>query len=760
MKKIFLILCISFWSILSVGNVYAADSDNDGIIDPSDICANTPIGKSVDSSGIMIGCSIEQKYDLDNDSDDIFDSEDVCPFTIAFAVVDTSWTMIGCSQAQKQQDKDGDSIIDFIDTDNDNDLLLDTLENTGWSVIVPDVFGQTNPYILQVNSNYLDADTDDDGLNDLQEKNAFLNPRKADTDNDGVSDLSDTEITSKDRKNSVDATGKYTPSLLPGNTSDSDNDGILDLDDLCPGTPANTVVDETGSARGCSNLQKQINTDSDSLFDYQDNDIDGDGLTNVSETQGWLIEIPLTLSSPSTNPIIYTGSSDPYLIDSDNDGLWDAWERIAGLNPRDSDTDKDGVIDNIDTEITSEEGRKYVDTAWKYSPSIYWNADDDSDGIKNSGDICPWSPSGATVYTSGTYQWCTSQQKSFFLSDSDFDGISNTLDACPNTVYSQIWYVNSQGCVTTSSVITYLWGTTSYVGNANNISIWGSIWNESSNVKRNDKLLWFNENGQFIGVSQWWEEWFFNTLLRIARDIKNLFYIIASIYFLVITVRLVLANETEEELGNFKKWILWITIGIIVMQIAYAFTFLLYDQWVSAYLWASLLENLVWPLITLLQTLASFFFIAVAVYAFYRLVTANGNEEAVTTWKMTIVYALFGFLIIRFARAIVEAFYGKLSCDSFEMGFISVSGESCYAEFEITRWAQIIIDIINWFNGFVTIAVILMIIYAGFQIIFSLGDEEKISQGKKSLLYIAIWLLILVANYLILTFFLIPETTI
>ena len=65
------------------------------------------------------------------------------------------------------------------------------------------------------------------------------------------------------------------------------------------------------------------------------------------------------------------------------------------------------------------------------------------------------------------------------------------------------------------------------------------------------------------------------------------------------------------------------------MQIAFAFGKIMFDQGVSARLGASLLEHLVWPIILLIQTLASIFFIAMAIFAFYRLVTANGNEEAI-----------------------------------------------------------------------------------------------------------------------------------
>jgi hypothetical protein len=40
------------------------------------------------------------------------------------------------------------------------------------------------------------------------------------------------------------------------------------------------------------------------------------------------------------------------------------------------------------------------------------------------------------------------------------------------------------------------------------------------------------------------------------------------------------------------------------------------------------------------MTGASFLFIAIAIYAFYKLVTANGDDDAVSKGKMTIVYGI------------------------------------------------------------------------------------------------------------------------
>lgn len=292
--------------------------------------------------------------------------------------------------------------------------------------------------------------------------------------------------------------------------------------------------------------------------------------------------------------------------------------------------------------------------------------------------------------------------------------------------------------------------------NVDNLRIWASDGAESENASENEKLNDFYDD-EFIWVSRGWERGLYNAMIRVARDLKNIFYVLATIYFLVICLKLIFSSNTEEELGNFKKWIIWITIWLIVMQIAFVFTQILFDQWVSANLWATLIQNLVLPMIALIQTLASIFFIAIAIFAFYRLVTANGNDEAIKSGKMTIFYALIGFLIVKLAQTIVEAFYGKINCGSWAT--IGWNG-TCINVSDVSEGIQIIVRIINWMNWFVAIVVLLMIIYAGAQILLSGWDEEKVKKGKQAIIYIAIWLFVLAINFLILTFFLRPENVI
>jgi len=272
----------------------------------------------------------------------------------------------------------------------------------------------------------------------------------------------------------------------------------------------------------------------------------------------------------------------------------------------------------------------------------------------------------------------------------------------------------------------------------------------------NPKLQGINSD-RFINTNVWGADWIRNTLILFARDLKNIFYIIATVFFLVIALRLILASNTEEELGKFKKGIIWITIWLIVMQIAFVFVDTLYRPEISVNLAMRLFDDVVFPFISLLQFLASFFFIAIAIYAFYRLVTANGNEEAISNTKKTIWFALIGFIIVRFASEIVQAFYGTVDCWLHSTDDLL---DQCSNIQDLSEGVQIIINLINWLNAFVAIVVLIMIIYAWAQILLSAWDEEKLKKSKSSLIYITIWILVLIANFLILTIFLRPESII
>lgn len=133
----------------------APDNDNDGVRDSLDYCLNTPPSSKafimeVDTRGCPKDSDGDGTPDYmeDNDSDGVINYNDICPDTIKGYPVNEE----GCPK------------------DSDEDGIVDGKE-------------------MEIGTDPYKADTDGDGLNDLEEIEKYkTDPRKKDSDGDGLSD--------------------------------------------------------------------------------------------------------------------------------------------------------------------------------------------------------------------------------------------------------------------------------------------------------------------------------------------------------------------------------------------------------------------------------------------------------------------------------------------------------------------------------------------------------------------------------------------
>ena len=280
------------------------DSDNDGI--PDAIEANggvAPAGYDA-ATGRITG--------TDTDADGLINSVDNAPGTQYGA---------GSISTLSDPDTDGDSYVDRVDKDSDNDGILDIIEAGGSD---SDGDGEVDSFtdinsdgiqdLLLANplaipntdgtggANYLDNDSDGDGITDNREGQstaAFGTISSfSDSDGDGIIDDYDTDngnnpISPVDTDN--DGQDDYVD-------TDSDNDSILDIvesndannDGVVDSSPSGTDADGDGiddglendggaSFGGYSNLPLQ-NLDGDAEPDWRDLDDDGDGISTIDET--------------------------------------------------------------------------------------------------------------------------------------------------------------------------------------------------------------------------------------------------------------------------------------------------------------------------------------------------------------------------------------------------------------------------------------------------------------------------------------------
>ncbi|MEW6775512.1 MAG: hypothetical protein AB1405_04420 [Bdellovibrionota bacterium] len=357
---------------------YDSDTDDDGISDG----VETDNGILVDTDGD----SVIDALDLDSDDDQVLD------------------------QGEANLDTDGDKTPDFRDPDDDNDFVPTVTEVfLGTNSKSSDSDGDKIIDPIELNGGFA-VDTDSDGV---------LDARDTDSDGDGVDDIIE---------KLVDTDGDGRPNFRD---TDDDDDGILTLDEFQDGEDHGNDVDldlifnwldlNSDGDDFPDSFEGRFDFDGDTIPDYLDpdsggsvDDVDGDGLTNLLET---------ALGTQPLNP------------DTDGDGLNDFVETRSGFFV---DTDEDGDIDALDLDsdgdglLDEDEGLVDTDGDTRFD---YRDDDDDGDGISTQTEVFDAVDHGDDVDTDFLLNWHDTDADgdgpldgAEGTGDIDGDGIPNYLD--------------------------------------------------------------------------------------------------------------------------------------------------------------------------------------------------------------------------------------------------------------------------------------------------------------------------------------------
>lgn len=359
------------------------DSDNDGI--PNYLDATFPGRVDTNSDGI------DDRFDQDKDGVinmlDLDSDNDGVPDVVEAWGVDTN----GNGLIDNLTDTDGDGLSDNVDT---RIVAADGAYNTGVGLGLINLDGDALP-------NFLDLDSDNDGIPDIREVFA------ADANNDGKAD----------------------------GFTDVNGDG---LHDAYINAGALLLTGADGNSDGRADTWPNKNLDRDLRPNAYDLDSDGDGIADVIESGGGITDANLDgladgvlvngwSSSVAALPALNlrnteaVGNPDYLDIDSDEDGIPDNIEgmsTVGYLLPTTTDTDGDGLCSPYDNLVGFGGSGIFVYDHDGDSTPDYRDLDTDSDG---SLDICEgndWSLDGVCnepLVLTGV--------------DTDGDGLDNLFDS-------------------------------------------------------------------------------------------------------------------------------------------------------------------------------------------------------------------------------------------------------------------------------------------------------------------------------------------
>ncbi|MFK7808899.1 MAG: hypothetical protein AB8F74_13930, partial [Saprospiraceae bacterium] len=336
-----------------------ADSDGDGIVDYLDLDAdNDGIPDLVEAGGIDANGDGRVDLTLDVDQDglaDVFDENTADGTggtgTNGVSLVETNVTGAWLNgNSGNPLDTDGDGRTDGLDLDADNDGIPDLVETGG-----ADDDGDG-----RVDTGLAPWDADEDGLADLFDQNAADGPGSdglngtalvkttADTNNDGR--VNSTETMTGGGSNNVNADTDNIPNHLD---LDADNDGIVD------------ILEAGGNDTNGDGLVDDYNPSTPNTFDTADNDgwsptYDGDAANDGATTT--------------------TGDGSPLIVTTDTnfDGIPEGYtsgDADGDTHPNflDIDADDDGIVDNVEAQNTPDY-------------TLPDNMDSDNDGIDDAYD--------------------------------------------------------------------------------------------------------------------------------------------------------------------------------------------------------------------------------------------------------------------------------------------------------------------------------------------------------------------------------------
>lgn len=254
-------------------------------------------------------------------------------------------------------------------------------------------------------------------------------------------------------------------------------------------------------------------------------------------------------------------------------------------------------------------------------------------------------------------------------------------------------------------------------------------------------------------------EWVRDLIFYVWKDIiipiLILVWIIVAIFWFY---KLMFGKDSEEEqkkwISFMVRWTVWILIMISALFITDTVIWEMGTEfeeikWID--LASQLYNDIAYPFIKIFAYLAVWFLFVILLIQGIKMLTTNQDESAKSA-RMIFVRNIVWILTILFASEIVQLVYWEWESSINSAWEV---GEIWWAILPSETNIGFITTIINWILWFTAFIILIIIIFQTYLLLVKPDDENTLTNLKRNIIYIFIWVLVIWWWFLITNFLLI-----
>ena len=243
-----------------------------------------------------------------------------------------------------------------------------------------------------------------------------------------------------------------------------------------------------------------------------------------------------------------------------------------------------------------------------------------------------------------------------------------------------------------------------------------------------------------------------SVVLSIAKVMRNLIGGIAILWIVVSGIQMIFAQGDETKLTEQKNSITYALIGLVIILLIERAIALLYGVPGSEVGLSTTNEGLsteVLGLVSFIKAIIGAAAVLMIIISGYEIISAEGEEEKITTQKKGILWIIVGIVVILINQFIVQNLYIEPVSKQVGDNTVAIDQTNALTQTNVTNIINVFGTVLQYLLGFVGIVAFAALIYGGASMVANYGNDEMVQNAKKIITNAIVGIIIVLSAFAI-----------